>query len=452
MQCELPILFQRFARNLDLDVADEACVDSEVLKYMLKQRRNFVIKPEALEQDKSTFEKTLEYTTQEYLSYDYLFKNSYLRSRKKPFRFRDYAALEKKGFSVKTNIFRCRKCKSCLTLAAKELGTRMTHELQAYEEACWLTLTYNDKYCDVTKDPTYYMKLLDEIKHCRSVVHNTKNAVTKEEYREKLKVLKAEKEKIKRVPNVLDYEHIQLFVKHLRRELSRLYGKKIRFSVVGEYGSKNGRMHWHMFIYGWEPKDLEETCKERSSYSGKEGNCKVSPFLSKIWKKGFVNVDVGLSAAAAYYTSNYCLKKIDSGEQQKKPIFKHSLGLGKDWVLSNLKQIIDGEGVEIERPIKEGKELKYEKVKVPIPSAYIEFLKRLVDKRKDIEGVSERKQELREKLFEVASREAWVAFFVERSRISLEKVFEFDWKKPAEAALFWLKRGYNDSCRRKLES
>lgn len=455
MECESPLLFQRFCRDLDLDLSDEAFVQDSRLIHTLDHRRNVFHKTDPSTAVLNshlprTREEFLEYSTERSLPYDPYFGKLYRNVTKKPFRFRDYRDLEEKGFTVKTNLIRCRKCRSCLMLASKELGLRMVHELQAHKEACWLTLTYNDKYCDVTKDPTYFISLLDKIKEQKSLLNNSQDPITREQARVTLKALKAEKNKIKRNPNVLDYDQIQDFLKNLRNHVQRKYNKKIRFSVVGEYGTKNGRMHWHMFIYGWQPDDLTTSLKDRSSYENTNGKCKVSPFLSKLWHRGFVNVDVGLSAAAAYYTSNYCLKKIDS-KDKKKPIFRHSLGLGRDWLLSNLKKILSGELITFKRPIRNGSSINYETKKVPVPSSYIAFIRRLIDKRKDFEGVSERKKRLREKLFSVASRDTWLAFFVARSKMALERVLNFDWRKVQDSSLFWFKKLYNDPNRRRLE-
>lgn len=49
--------------------------------------------------------------------------------------------------------------------------------------------------------------------------------------------------------NVLRYEDIQLFLKRLRERIFRLYGQKIRYYCVGEYGPEHYRPHWHLLLY-----------------------------------------------------------------------------------------------------------------------------------------------------------------------------------------------------------
>lgn len=453
MECETPIYFYRFARDFDLNQDDETFLKKSILKETLTHRRNIFRKQHPASAILSPIKQTerqLEYSESQGLIYDPFFKKSFVKSKGKASRFRLYKELEREGFTVRTNLVRCRKCKSCLTLAAKELGMRMVHELQNHKEACWLTLTYNDKYCDVTKDPTYFISLLKQIKELKTFINNTQDSTSREKAKVLLKELKSKKNQITRNPNVLDYDQIQDFLKNLRNHIHRKYNRKIRFSVVGEYGSKNGRMHWHMFIYGWQPDDIVKTQRDRSSYENKNSKCTTSPFLSKLWRRGFVNVDVGLSSAAAFYTANYCLKKINS-DQDRKPIFRHSLGLGQQWLLSNLKKILTNDLISFNRPIRQGNTISYEKKKVPVPSAYINFIRRLVDQRKDHEGVTERKQRLRDKLYSVATRDSWLAFFIARSKMTLEKINNFDWNKPQESALFWFKKLFNDPSRRRLE-
>lgn len=267
---------------------------------------------------------------------DAFLKEKFVTTTTPAFRHQCYKQLKKKyGFKVKYNVVRCRGCESCLFIRAKELGIRMMHELQSSTKNCWLTLTYNDEHCDVEqKDLEVYKHLMDVIRETRELLKDkTLEPERRKELRALLETSRAKKESM-RCPNILDYDHIQIFLKMLRRHIADTTGEKIRFSVVGEYGDKRGRMHWHMFIYGWQPNDLKDTRRKRSAKdrdaSGQK-YCQESPEISRIWKRGFVNVDVGLSAASAFYTSNYCLKKLkpaDGKKSDREPIFRHSLGLG----------------------------------------------------------------------------------------------------------------------------
>ena len=45
---------------------------------------------------------------------------------------------------------------------------------------------------------------------------------------------------------VLTYSDVQKMLKHLRVD-----GYPVRYFVAGEYGSRNGRAHWHVILY-WQ--------------------------------------------------------------------------------------------------------------------------------------------------------------------------------------------------------
>ena len=52
---------------------------------------------------------------------------------------------------------------------------------------------------------------------------------------------------------ILVKKDLQDFIKRLRTNLQRSgYDKKIRYFACGEYGTKKGRCHFHLLIYGWK--------------------------------------------------------------------------------------------------------------------------------------------------------------------------------------------------------
>lgn len=118
----------------------------------------------------------------------------------------------------------------------------------------------------------------------------------------------------------LDVEHIQKFMKRLRKQNP---DRKIKYFHCGEYGDickhgvklsehkcptcNVGRPHYHMCLLNHSFNDLVP-------YDEKDGRVYyTSPSLEKLW--GFGNVDVGdLNVESAGYTARYCLKKI-TGEK-----------------------------------------------------------------------------------------------------------------------------------------
>lgn len=94
-------------------------------------------------------------------------------------------------------------------------------------------------------------------------------------------------------------DHMQDFMKNLRRQVEYHYGKKIRFFLCGEYGEQFNRPHYHAIIYGFRPPDAQRYNSQLFT----------SRFLEKIWKNGFCPFgDVTYESAA--YVASYVIKKI----------------------------------------------------------------------------------------------------------------------------------------------
>lgn len=92
----------------------------------------------------------------------------------------------------------CGKCIACRIKRREEWTLRLSHELESWKEACFLTLTYDDDSC----------------------------------------------------PSQLQKRDLQLFMKRLRKFLCL---KKIKYYGVGEYGDITNRPHYHIIIFGYNP-------------------------------------------------------------------------------------------------------------------------------------------------------------------------------------------------------
>lgn len=102
----------------------------------------------------------------------------------------------------------------------------------------------------------------------------------------------------------LEKDHVQLFLKRLRKSLDKKYAKKIRYYYVGEYGDLNGRPHYHVLLFGHDfsadRKYLKRTKKGFLIYT--------SPTLSDCWPYGHANIGE-FNFESAAYCARYCLKK-----------------------------------------------------------------------------------------------------------------------------------------------
>lgn len=146
----------------------------------------------------------------------------------------------------------CGKCVGCLTDRATDWFIRNFHEMYSHKLCSFLTLTYDR-------------------------VHLPENGSL-----------------VKR--------DLQLFFKRLRKQLWSRYKVRVRYFAVGEYGSKLGRPHYHVILYGWNFPD-----RKLIGYS--KHQLYVSDFLSRVWKLGFHRVG-DVSLASIKYVSKYIVKRV----------------------------------------------------------------------------------------------------------------------------------------------
>lgn len=205
----------------------------------------------------------------------------------------------------------CGKCLSCKLSYAKEWALRIYHEASLRENNCFITLTYNDENLPQDKS--------------------------------------------------VDRREVQLFLKKLRKYLTKTYGTKIvgftdkgkerkkpKVEIMsfycGEYGDKKSRPHYHIIILGY---DFTDKIYLKTSQSGHV--LWESDILTSMWKKGYSNLGQ-VTFESAGYVARYCLKKTkekkeyvfvdgydeETGEilqiNERKPEFiGMSKGIGKTW-------------------------------------------------------------------------------------------------------------------------
>lgn len=97
-------------------------------------------------------------------------------------------------------------------------------------------------------------------------------------------------------PGLLDPEVFQLFLKRLR-----YYRGPFRFYGVGEYGSVNGRAHWHAGLFGVSMAEQDVIAKAWRGH--------LAAITRKIPEASFGGVHVGeLNHASAMYLCKYMCK------------------------------------------------------------------------------------------------------------------------------------------------
>lgn len=128
-------------------------------------------------------------------------------------------------------------------------------------------------------------------------------------------------------------KHTQDWLKRLRKEI---YPRKVRYFLVGEYGSETQRPHYHVALFGYPSCSRGFTTYSRG---GDEPNCCLHcKLIHRTWKLGRVAVG-SLERESAQYIAGYTTKKMTQADdvrlEGRHPEFaRMSLrpGIGADFV------------------------------------------------------------------------------------------------------------------------
>lgn len=147
----------------------------------------------------------------------------------------------------------CAKCDACRMNQARDLATRCMMEFHSSNQTgIFLTLTYDDEHLPADK------------KFCE--------------------------------------RHVVLFMKKLRKIAN------VRSMGVAEYGPQTHRPHYHILIFGWEPKIKELVRKSSSSHAGQNYDIFTSKTIAKIWQHGKHEFGT-ITEQSCSYVARYTKKK-----------------------------------------------------------------------------------------------------------------------------------------------
>lgn len=158
----------------------------------------------------------------------------------------------------------CGSCISCKVSRAAEMANRCMLEMNYHDEACFVTLTYDDDHI------------------IRSNYTNVSTGETG-------------------ITETLFKKHYQDFFKRLRKAYP---DNNIRYVLCGEYGENTLRPHYHAIIFGYWPRDAK-----LYSLNHRNQALFTSEELCKLWKKGYVVVG-NCTRDSANYVSRYVTKKL----------------------------------------------------------------------------------------------------------------------------------------------
>lgn len=100
--------------------------------------------------------------------------------------------------------------------------------------------------------------------------------------------------------NSVDKDVMQRFMKRLRK----LCGVTLRYLLCGEYGSRKGRAHYHVVVFGFRFPDRKMWSKSKSGFP-----LFSSELLSKAWPHGLALLG-DVTFQSARYTGAYIVKKM----------------------------------------------------------------------------------------------------------------------------------------------
>lgn len=87
---------------------------------------------------------------------------------------------------------------------------------------------------------------------------------------------------------LLYYRDVQLFLKRIRKFIYKNYGEKIRYYVIGEYGTKSLRPHWHLLFF-FNSSALSQAFEICENVGTSSRPCQCPRFLRPFWQFGIID-------------------------------------------------------------------------------------------------------------------------------------------------------------------
>lgn len=208
---------------------------------------------------------------------------------------------------------RCRVCIGCRSDRACDISLRAAHEAQMHDAGCFLTLTYDRESLPVT---------------------------WKYSSDEGQRLALAHPQRVVPYGGSLRREDVVVFMKRLRKRVHEDYGERVRAYVVGEYGGRTQRPHYHALLFGFDFRHdrirVEDSRGGHPQWSSK--------LLDELWSAGMCRIGE-LGQQSAQYAAKYALKSlggkqelrglVGGGMVEVEPAFDslpHGRALGLPWL------------------------------------------------------------------------------------------------------------------------
>lgn len=235
---------------------------------------------------------------------------------------------DKKTGDVK--VFSCGKCTSCRLQKSRNLSVKCNLESECHEYTYFVTLTYDSKYIPLMRPyavPDSRGTKWDFVSECDRLKENGLVINTLEMRNYHLDVLRSK----------LHYDYdgcfpylskreLQLFMKRLRKELSKYTDERIRYFACGELGPKHLRPHFHLLLWFDDPKTSEI----------------LEHVINQVWRFGLTDcqkVERTASSYVASYVNNVGSLPRLYKKGESKPFCSHSFFLGEKFYRSKKEEV-----------------------------------------------------------------------------------------------------------------
>lgn len=105
---------------------------------------------------------------------------------------------------------------------------------------------------------------------------------------------------------LLYYRDAQLFIKRLRKYIDKYFHEKVRYYIIGEYGTSSLRPHWHLLLFFDSPALAREfEIVDQVGTISRPAEC--AHFLCTLWQYGIVD-SKRTNKQAYYYVASYVNK------------------------------------------------------------------------------------------------------------------------------------------------
>lgn len=224
----------------------------------------------------------------------------------------------------------CNSCVICSTRRQQELSNLLQIEERNSKYCNFLTLTYDDDSLPVMDFSTLCTYEDGEIFSPTSCTFRVTWDASKEFYdiekplkvtsslRHSLKMYNFHRHLYQSNYSVTHVEYkddhvailyprdLQLFLKRLRKYISKKYNEKVRYYAIGEYGTQSLRPHWHILLF-YNSQELFRDFEDVIDLGTPSRPSPCAKFIHTLWEYG-IACTKNTDGKSYYYVSSYVNK------------------------------------------------------------------------------------------------------------------------------------------------